>query len=681
MKRGKWLLFGVIPLLASLLVINTNTSLTKSNALPSPWIEKAIAPVGEDYSYIISYDISSIIAANASYPTSGGQESTTHLDGVDVFSTNAFIGPMDTFITMGTFSMIQGGYNLGRIATITIDIDETQYGDMSELGGDFGLQLREGRTQEFQNAENESAGPTAINNTTWEITWDLTWRTIDHPGFVPFFIDETRLDDISNFNLVAINPIFITSITITGTHFMEVSNGTPLRPAYFTGESFNYVYVDINTDNRIDIGTDEFNLSAFDTTVAYPIESMMEFTISSFYPYDDVHYLAVTTVKALVIAGDPYEDTLLIATPINPELTMPVDGKNWKSGLASLTYGGQDALVVDESVFGINYFAFGHQYVDIYLWNSTTYVPAYITNQGVVAETPNVGVNGALIEGNIMESMVGGSFFTATDTIDPVNPQNSYSTFTFTQLYSAIGLNSPYTSQGFVDSINFTLTVRGMSAFSGGGTANRFSIILKQQNGSEVDDTLRFFTLDSESTTVAINYSHLSAYQVVGFYIRSEEIKDLTFSFSVSVTGFEYFNGTFTEEMQAFYYARSFLTLTNGIQGASEDGVCDFSGDPTNDWSMFSTEYGYLSASVKSLFANNLTTMKSSKVENMLARYTYILNTDPMTYNDFMAASGGGGLRPVVTTTNNKAILPLLITVLSAGSLYWVIRKKQRRYE
>lgn len=271
--------------------------------------------------------------------------------------------------------MFQGTINLGRIYQVIIDIDETKYTVMSELGGAFGLQLKFGKDQEFTNPKDDESGPTGIDKETWVVTWDLTIKGRDHP----FFLDESKLDSVSNFNFIATRTIYIEAITIIGTHFMTITNHTTIRPAYaFNSGGFPFSMFDINMDNRTDFAYYAFETEGFVTTAPRPLSDILMYTIKYGDPYNDLgHHLKVTTMKAIIVE----EGALVLAlTPISSPLMMRIDKLNWLSGLSAITYGGQDVSHLPETDFNFEYPSIGYQDILIGLWNANTWVEGYVTN-------------------------------------------------------------------------------------------------------------------------------------------------------------------------------------------------------------------------------------------------------------------------------------------------------------
>ncbi|MFA5736203.1 MAG: hypothetical protein WC925_03730 [Bacilli bacterium] len=676
MKRELKLLIGVLPILTSLILLDKQASTTQVQASDPIWVEQAIAPSGEDYNYTISYNPTTILAVNPTFPTEADGEDVTPLNYMEIFSTNTYIdltgGIRNDFMTMGTWAMIQGSHNLGRIYTITIDIDESKYTDIAtELGGALGLQLREGRVNEFQNAEDENSGPTSVDLLTGVITWDLTIRDREHP----FFYDESRLDDISNFNFISTRTIYLDGITITGTHFMEVTNGTSLRPVYVQYYGFGDINFNVNEDNRVDYASDDWMIEDLDDSTLAPLASMEIFTIISVYTYDDEHALAVTSMKTIV-TDDP--ETVLIATPIETVLTMPCDSKNWMIGLSSLTYGGQDAMGIPESMFNLEYEFLGYDYVGIHLWNGSCYLDGYVTNESVIPATPQIGVNGSAILGNIMSAMVDGWLYTASDTIDAGIPENSYATFRLDTPTSYIALSEIYAGQGDVAYIDITLTIQGYESYSGSGLSNQFCLVLQDESGGMINETERYFNLTPADNEITVSYEHISFYAARSFSLSVVEIKDYLFSFSLSVDGFEYDQGVFSVEHQALFYSASFLYWTSDLMGATEDGVCEFI-DPLNGWDMLGDEYNFLSNDAKSFLDINSTAINTEEIDFMNERYLYIRSTNPLMYDDFMLVAGFGGIAQQSLTTDNQSIIVIISALVFTLSSYMIIRTKQKR--
>ena len=665
-------LLVVLPILTGLFMLSSNHSSIKAKAVDVPWVEEAYPlGVGEDFNYVSQFNPTTISGANPSFPNSPNTSvtQTTFSNGISIQSTNTYIGTSEPYLTLDAWAMIQGYTNLGRIDMIQIDIAESKYSDiLSELGGAFGLQLREGRVQEFQNAEDEQSGPTAIDLGTGLITWDLRVRGRTHP----FFLNESRLDDISNFNFIATRTVYIESINITGYHFMEISNGTSLRPAYALNEGFSTTLFDINMDNRVDHATDDFVVSGFDSSSPHPLSNMLEFSIHYAYPYDGTNYLTVSTMKAIIMP----DDFVLEVVPLYDPVTMQIDKKNWMADLASITYGGQDASILNESTFSITFPALGYQDVQMRLWNAFVDVPGLVTNMGATIVTQQVGVTGDVIGGNIVSWMVGGSLFTSSDVMDPVTPSNSYSIFRLDGVGSGIFLDSPYQSQGVVDSMDFTITIHSYEAYSGLDASNGFTLAFHQKNGQIIDETIRTFTLSPSDTTKTISYTHQSGYLGTSFSLYCDSIKDYRFNFSISVDGFEYYANVVTPEQQALLFTRSFNTITTGLQGSSEDGICEF--DIHNDWSKLSEEYSYMHTDAMSVISSNSSTMKSLEVESMIERYQYIRSTHPSYYSDFLGLSSAPGGMNTPLSSNVRLPLLIIISLLSIGGYSFFYQKQKR---
>jgi hypothetical protein len=672
MKRKIIPLFVVLPILVGLFSLSFSSSPIKAKAVDVPWVEVATPQaMGEDFAYTINFNQASIATANPFFPSipNTNATETTFSYGITMLSTNTYIGSSDDFLTLDTWAMIQGQHNLGRIDVITIDIDESHYSNIqTELAGAFGLQLREGRVNEFQNAEDEESGPTYIDLVNGIVAWDLTIRGRTHP----FFLDESRLDDISNFNFIATRTIYLDGITVTGHHFMEITNGTSLRPAYAAYEGFSTNLFDINMDNRVDFALDDFNVTGFSSETPRPLADMLEFSISYAYPYDGTNYLTVSTMKAIIMP----DEFVFEIVPLFDEVVMQIDKKNWLGDIASITYGDQDASILDESVFTINFPALGYQELEIGLWNAYTYVPGQVTNNGAIISVQEVGVTGEIINGSIMSSMVDGSSYTSSDVIDPVTPQNSYSIFRLDDVGSGISLSSTYQSQGYVDSMDFTLTIHSYEAFSGTGESNRFTLAFHQHDGQIIDETVRSFTLTPSDTTKTISYTNQSGYLGASFSLYCDDIFDYRFNFSLSVNGFEYYPNVITPEQQALLFARSFDIITSNLQGGLEDGVCEF--DIHNDWAKLIEEYDVMHTNTKTVLSSNSTTMKSPEVEAMIERYQYIRSTNPSYYVDFLGLSSAPGEMNTSITTNARLPLFIVVALLSIGGYYFFYQKQKR---
>ncbi|MDD3389554.1 MAG: hypothetical protein PHU10_04480, partial [Bacilli bacterium] len=114
MKRELKLLIGVLPILTSLILLDKQASTTQVQASDPIWVEQAIAPSGEDYNYTISYNPTTILAVNPTFPTEADGEDVTPLNYMEIFSTNTYIdltgGIRNDFMTMGTWAMIQGSH-------------------------------------------------------------------------------------------------------------------------------------------------------------------------------------------------------------------------------------------------------------------------------------------------------------------------------------------------------------------------------------------------------------------------------------------------------------------------------------------------------------------------------------------------------------------------------------------
>lgn len=672
MNRKIMPLLVVLPTLAGVFSLSSTKPPLKAKAVDVPWVEEAYPlGVGESFYYVINFNQSDISVANPSFPTAPNTipTETSLSNGITMLSTNTYIGASDDFLTLDAWAMIQGNHNLGRIDKIEVDIDESHYSDIqTELGGALGLQLREGRVQEFQNAEDESSGPTGINFSTGLITWDLTIRGREHP----YFYDESRLDDISNFNFIATRTIYIDSINVYGYHFMEITNGTSLRPAYGLYEGFATSLFDINMDNRVDHATDDFDVNGFDNENSYPLSNMLEFSVSYMYPYDGTNYLTVSTMKAIIMPNE----FVLEVIPLYDQVTMQIDKKNWIFDLDSITYGGQDASFLDESLFNISFPALGYQEIQIGLWNAFTYVPGLVSNSGAIISTQEVGVTGEVISGNITSMMVGGSLYTFSDVMDPVNPSNSYSIFRLDNVGSGISLGGPYQSQGYVDSMDFTLTIHSYELYSGFDADNQFSLAFHQANGTMIDETIRTFTLSPSDTTKMISYTNQSGYLATSFSLYCDGINDYRFNFSISVDGFEYYPNVVTPEQQALFFTRSFDLLTTDVQGSAEDGICEF--DIHNDWSKLSEEYNYMDANAKSVISSNGTGMKSLEVEAMIERYQYIRSTNPSYYYDFLGLTTPPGGMNTSVKTDVRFPLLIVVALLSIGGYYFFYQKQKR---
>lgn len=679
MKRKIMPFFMAIPLLASFFAFSMKSQEIKAAAVEPDWKEVAVEPSPGAYEYLHMFTPGNVTAFPNIFPTTPNNVQTiVTLNQSLISATNSYIGETggipNNYITLDPYAMIQGYHNLGRIFGIGIFFSKTMYTEanmMTELAGKLGLQLKVGKGNEFVNPEDNDSGPTVINTTDRMIGWDLTLKGREHP----FFLDESKLDNVSNFNFIAVNTIYIESIRIAGNHFMEVTNHSSFRPAIEPYGSVDPIMFDINVDNRVDIAIDDFTVDNLDSTNPAPISAMEEFSIRYNQPYNQYgDFLSVDTMKVIVI---DYTDTLLTITPISGPLTIKSDKKGWKTGVSAITYGGQDVMSLNESSFIVEFNSLGYGNAYFNLWNAYTTLSAIITNTGVTPATQSVGVTGDSIVGTIVSMMISGNDYLATDYYDMIVPDNSYSTFRLNANESYIELNPQNGSQGYVDSMIFTIDVVSVEPFIGADLANRFELVFLQADGSPIPETLRDFTLTSTSTQAVISYTHQSGYYGKTFSLTCKEIFDSRFHLKISVTGFEYYASVYTIEQEALTYAYSFDYLTASLQGASEDGVCEF--DVNNNWTLLANEYQAMSTEAKALFTTNATEMKSSEIEYIIGIYQYIRSTNPSVYSDFMGLGSSPSPLPQVRQVIDVRIpLLIIVSLLSIGGYYYSYRKQKK---
>lgn len=644
MKKEHRLIIVVTALLTSFSLFGLNPHTVDAKTVDEPWVKVAFPDVGESYTYTLVYNTNNILLDQPEFPTTTGADAYTLLGDMEIASTNTYISEVESarvdYFTMGSSGFIYGSSNLGRISKITLDIDETKYTNIqTELAGALGIQLKEGRVEEWMNAEDNDSGPTYGSYTTGIFEWDLTVRDREHP----FFLDESRLDDISNVRIITINPIHFESITIEGTRFLEITNGTTLYPVFVQNEFANFTdrLFDINLNNMTNLGqhviSNYFNIIGFDNTVARPLENMEVFTIQCAQSYDGIHYLKITNMEAIIL---PESTPILTIVPANStHLIGKMDGTGWKSSAASITYGGQDALGIDESIFGTddNFYPlgftndYGHKYIT--LFNAETMIPMYTTNQGMSIVTPIPGVTGDVILGSLAGMIMDEYGVTVTDVFLPDNPP--YGKFVFDQVGDWMRMSEAYRSQGSVQSMEMTVTVLNTPEGVQPSDYLDLQFTLIGDYADPIIETERTIRLSNATNQYVISYDNLSGYYGTGVKVACTGYNNFNPEIRIDVDGFEYYENVTSAEQQAMYFMWSFMYHTDYMAGTTPgDGICEFA-NVVNDWDMLETEFGYMATASKTVLENNINTMQSSEVNTMFERYEYIQKSD-VSFTDFM---------------------------------------------
>ncbi len=693
MKKALWLLYS--SLLLTLTASIVGRPFLEVDALISNWRETAVEETPGDFAF--SLEITpSVLLGQDEYFVSNAEtdpyypqaeeinrfELSTTFETTGLFIPNIGDPPERApYMVLGfetdNFGFVNSYNNLGRITKIGFDIAEDQYlNPATELAGAIGLQLLEGKNTEYSDAENSGAGPTYIDNVEWIVEWDLSWRSSDepvHPGFVPFFDDESRLDDISNFRLITLMEVCLEKIYVEGYHFFEAYNDTPYYYAmwedYYVNENWGLSF---NFDNRTD--TDyEIDGSAALT----PILDELEEYVTHYLPFsttsEDGYVTLNLEVPIVVVAS---ELPLMELNLTDPETTpnMPVCISGWTSALNGATYGNQpidtNYLNSPQNVEIMN--VFGLQTANINFFSASVQLDVYVTNQDTNITEPDPQPMG----GNLVSMVTYSENIDTVDHYDGEDPSEYYTAYTF---YDGgfLTLAPGYQSSGTkVQEMHFTIDILDALPYEGGGSSNGFRIWLVNMFDEQIVDTERYFELLNTDTTINIDYMNASAYGAVSFYLETAEIEDTIFTFKFSMVGLEYDQYYYSNEDQALFYARAFTSMTDYVWGDTENGICE--GLTSEQWQDLADEYSYMSRTTQSLFVDNMSKMQSYDVTAMLERYAYLHNLDPITYFDFLNEEEPMERQPSLNQEVIGGALMILALLSLGAQTFYYVRKRTR---
>jgi len=283
MKRTAFCFFS--SLLLALLMVGAGRPFHEAQAIDPNWLAEATTDSPGGFAYSVEITPESLVAVDEYFPSStttdpyytyaydtgrSGLSFEWEMTGMYVpMAGEARADYMTLGFTTDNFGFLNSYRNMGRLTKVAFDIDEDQYEDIeTELAGAIGLQLREGKNADYSDAENEDSGPTYTDFETGIVEWDLTWRVAEHPEHDPFFTDESRLDDISNFRLITLEEVHFDRVYVEGYHFFEAFNDTPY---YYAMWEENYVSeewgLSFNVDNRTDTDYEIDASAAFTPTL------------------------------------------------------------------------------------------------------------------------------------------------------------------------------------------------------------------------------------------------------------------------------------------------------------------------------------------------------------------------------------------------------------------------------
>lgn len=655
------------------------------------WEAAATAPGGENFEYSVTITSASLVTDDPSFPSAYAEHTFVDETSNISFYSNSIAVPLDgevreNYFTVhavyeSTMGIFNAASNIGRIDSVSFNFYEEAYAPLTPeqaLSGKFGLQLREGRVEDYQSAEDNDSGPTYYDPLEWILTWDLTIRDREHP----FFLDESRLDDISNFRFIGLDDMHLESMTVTGTHFFEISNGTPYYHAANLNGSFDGTGLDLNYDNVIDLDIfeSEFAVSNFVTSSACSAASPMLFSITSLRSYDGEHYMSVTTVPWVVISS--IDAPLIEVSATDPDgIYMPFDVEGWVdynlveySNTITIEYGEQ---VIDPDYFNsrttVATEALGEQSVPISFLNAEHYVQAIVTFDGVTIAAPVPGVDTSDLTGYIFSDFVDMNDCLYQDVIG----ETYYSEFHFSNEGSAIQLKEEYWSSGYVQDVTITLTPVDIEPDSGSGPTNTFYVALIDTDGTPIEETERIVTMDDSYVDYTVSYDYVSGLYPVGFQIACNTIEDSVYTLKVYMEGYEYVPGYYSYEMQAMTYATYFDELTYGLQGSSEDGICEL--PLGGEWDILSDEYSFMNSESQLRLKSNHIYADSIFIGVVMERYEYVINNSNSTFTDFMGILGPGtNWAPLRIEADTLELLLLVGIGIIAFSGYFILFKKRR---
>lgn len=654
------------------------------------WMVSSTEPSPGDYDYSTVLDSVSLVTDNPTFPTTADEVTFEVAAAAMQFSSNLIYIGLDEYeerlpyFTMTgsahpNYGMLEAAANIGRISKLTFDFDETAYGSQTfeqALGGKLGLQLREGQNPEYLSAEDDDSGPTYANATTWVIEWDLTIRERTHP----FFLDESRLDDISNFRFFALGDLHFESITITGTHFLEVSNGTPYYMATNVGSAFSFDGFIINYDNRIDYESPEdgFTYSGFSSAVEAGYASPELFTITTIDTYDGTNTMSAVDVPHIIVgATDPLLE--VIAT-YPDDIRIPITISGWISmndieyGTdVSVEYGGQ---TIDSSYFdakdAVSINGLGNQTATILFLNADCMFDAIVTFETVTIADPVENVDTSPIVGSILGMICDVSDVDYEDIFE----DGGYANFTFNTIGGYISLAENYRSTGAVDYIDVILEPSEFTATTGGSASNLFEVALIDENGNKIPKTVKTVELEYSYYNTVISYEHVSGYRGVGFILTCLGINDYIITMSVSVDGREFVDEYYSYDMQAIDYTNYFLGNTMGLRGVAEDSVCVFGDSST--WDELGYEYDYMIENSQTRLHDNRFYMADDDIDLLLERYQYIVNNSDDAYEDFMGIIPViGAARPQSFSLEIAGIMFFAMAFIGSSIGYFMIKKQK----
>lgn len=689
MKRTQRLVLVLTPLLTILSLIGYKSPLLEVKAEMTPWVKEAVPAAGESFDYVKTYDVTNMLSDQPEFPTEAGTNSEVLMGDMAFSSTNTYISmegeSRASYFTMGSSAFLFGSSNLGKISKITLDLNQGMYGgtiEPEELAESFGLQLVVGQSSEYLNIG--PSGPSFDGNL---VTWSFLPTDPEHPYLDPVSDQE----NISNFRLITLVPVYFDAVIIEGTRFLEITNGTTLIPAFKQNQDIpaysNRLY-DINYNNRTDLGTNALNEYFVVEGFSNATIGNETFTLRTDQPYDydefdNPLYMVIDNMDAIII--DP-EDELLVITPTNEAyLTIKMDGAGWKSTAATITYGGQDATAVAESIFysDDNFYGIGlndgFNSRNYSLFNAMTFVPTYVTNNGVSIATPVEGVTGEAITG-YLAGMIMDIAEESVDYEDVFPPeQPPYGKFVFDQIGDSMRLAENYRSSGAVQSMTFTITIVSTPLEAQPGDYIDLEFALTDEWNDTYEVTTKTAHLVYGGSEYTLSFDYLSGYYIKGFTVTCTDVYNFAPEIKIEVDGFEYYANVVSAEQQAMHYMWSFMNWTEYLEGTPGDGVCEFASS-SNDWTMLSAEFNYMDLNSQAVLENNINTMKSIDVNEMFARYDYVQKSNPL-FNDFMdpvtQLETIDSIRPIHLTQPWKTSVFLLSITLISGFGYYGLRRKK----
>ncbi len=693
MKKTGWLL--PCCLLLTLMSGVSGRPMTIIDAAGENWLAEAEETTPGEFGFSLEITPEMLLLQDENFPISAGtdpyytqaeeitfQELSTVLETIGLFV--PMIGdPLERapYMTLGfaddNFGFVNGYHNMGRLTKVGFDIAEDQYTDPgTELEGAIGLQLREGQYADYSSAD-KAAGPTYVDNVDdWIVEWDLTWRTTDEPaheGFTPFFEDESRLDDISNFRIIALEEVYFEKIYVEGYHFLEASNDTPY---YYAMWEQNYVSeswgLDFNFDNRTDDGY-EINGEDAWTSNLEPDEYYVTRELPFYADSEDGLVTLQVNVPVVVVDDETPLLELTFLDPMTPP-NMPVSISGWVSTLEEATYGNQpiDAAYLDNPENVEISPIFGLQDANICFFSGEVMQEVYVTNQGASIEEPDPSAMG----GNLVSLVTYSENVDLVDHFEGEDPNEYYTDYTFYE-GGFLTLAEGYESQGTkVQEMHFTLDITATESYEGSASSNGFTMWLLDQNFDYIPETQRYIEIQPTDTTVYVDYLNVSAYKAISFAMEATDIKDTIFTFKLSMIGEEYAMSYYSNEDQALFYAQAFVNMTENVWGDDENGVCE--GLSGSQWDDLADEYSYMTWTTQSLYVDNGLKMNAEAIDAMLDRYQYLNSLDPTTYPDFLNEEEPMKITPLPINTSDEGLFAM-IAIFSTGAMAFIfIRRKKR---